>query len=220
MTGDRRAKDALYAALAATAKALGNGRRAELVDVLNQGPRSVEELAAEIGQSVANTSQHLQVLLGAGLVTTRRDGTRIIYSLSAPQVGDLWLHLRAVTEAHTAELAGLARAYLGDRDALETLTHAEFADRHQRGEIVVLDVRPEAEYAAGHIPGALSAPLARWDAVIATLPPDAEFVAYCRGPYCVLADEAVRRLLATGRRAARLADGFPEWRRRTTASHD
>ena len=136
MAGDRKAKDALYATLAATAKALGNGRRAELVDVLNPGPRSVDDLAHEIGQSVANTSQHLRLLLSAGLVTTRRDGNRAIYALAGPDVGELWLQLRTVAETHAAELDGVVRDYLGDRDALEEISRDELEQRLGRAEEV------------------------------------------------------------------------------------
>jgi len=208
---DHRAKAALFDALAEVAKALSSGRRAELVDVLAQGERSVEELAAEIDQSVANTSQHLQRLLRSGLVKSRRDGTRIHYSLASPAVGEAWRALRTTAEQHVAGLEGLARDYLGDRDALDTMTREQLRKRLRAGDVVVLDVRPEAEYAAGHIRGALSIPLADLRARLAELDDDTQVVAYCRGPYCVYADEAVRLLARRGHRAARLEDGFPEW---------
>lgn len=208
---DRAAKDALYDGLAAAAKALGNGRRAEIVDLLAQGERSVEEIAAEIGQSVANTSQHLQHLLRAGLVATRRDGTRIFYSLAGPRVVDLWLALRDVAAEHIAELDRLADAYLGDRTELETMTRDELRRRLRKGDVLVLDVRPPAEFRAGHIAGARSLPITDLKRRLRDLPADAEVVAYCRGPYCVYADDAVRALRRRGRRAARLEDGFPEW---------
>jgi rhodanese-related sulfurtransferase/DNA-binding MarR family transcriptional regulator len=210
---DRAAKDALYDGLASVAKALGSGRRAELVDVLAQGERSVEDLAAEIGQSVANTSQHLQQLLRAGLVRTRRDGTRIFYSLAGERVADLWLAVRDIAAAYVAELDRLASAYLGDRGDLQTVSREELRRRVEAGDVVVLDVRPEAEYRGGHIAGARSLPLSDLKRRLRELPTDADIVAYCRGPYCVYADDAVRQLRRSGRRAARLEDGYPEWAR-------
>ncbi len=211
MVGDRAAKDALFDALASVGKALGSGRRAELVDVLAQGERSVEELAGEIGQSVANTSQHLQQLLRAGLVRTRRHGTRIYYSLASPEVSALWVAMRRVAAGHVDELAELARAYLGDRSELDTISRDELAARLRAGDVIVLDVRPPAEYRTGHIPGALSVPITALDQRLAELPTNTQIVAYCRGPYCVYADDAVRLLRHHGYRAARLDDGFPEW---------
>ena len=213
--GDRDAKDALFDAFAEVAKALGNGRRAEIVDVLAQGERSVEEIAAEIGQSVANTSHHLRALAAAGLVATRRDGTRIFYRLASDRVGELWAALRDVAAAHLARLDELA-------DGLPRRPRRARADQPRRarptashdGDVVVLDVRPAAEYAAGHIAGARSVPIDR------ARPParaacrrDVDVVAYCRGPYCVYADDAVRLLRRRGRRARRLEDGYPEWQR-------
>lgn len=211
--GDREAKDALYDGLSAVAKALGNGRRAEIVDVLNQGERSVEELAAEINQSVANTSHHLQQLLRAGLVHTRREGTRIHYSLASARVGDLWAAMRDVAGAQVAELDQLAADYLGDRSKLDTMSQAELAERLRDGNIVVLDVRPEREFAGGHIAGAISVPIDEITRRLDTIPKDRQVVAYCRGPYCVYADDAVRALKRRGYRAARLDDGYPEWAR-------
>ena len=213
MAAERAAKDALYDGLASVAKTLGSGRRAELVDVLAQGERSVEDLAGEIGQSVANTSQHLQQLLRVGLVRTRRDGTRIFYSLAGEQVIALWHAVRAVAAAHVAEVDRLAVAYLGDRSDLETVTQKELRQRIQAGDVVVLDVRPEAEYRAGHITGARSWPLSDLRRRLRDLPDDVDIVAYCRGPYCIYADDAVRQLRRSGRRAARLDAGFPEWAR-------
>jgi rhodanese-related sulfurtransferase/DNA-binding HxlR family transcriptional regulator len=211
--GERRAKDSLFDAFAEVAKALGNGRRAELIDVLAQGERHVEELAAEIGQSVANTSFHLRALATAGLVTTRRDGTRIYYRLSSPRVGELWVALRDVAAAHHQQLEELASNYLGDRSVLDQIGRAELAERLAAGDVVVVDVRPAAEYAAGHIASARSIPIDRLAKSIGRLPADVEVVAYCRGPYCVFADDAVRLLRRRGRRARRLEDGFPEWQR-------
>jgi rhodanese-related sulfurtransferase len=208
---DRAAKDALYDGLASVAKALGSGRRAELVDVLAQGERSVEELAGEIGQSVANTSQHLQQLLRSGLVQTRREGTRIFYSLASERVTDLWLAVRDVAAAQVAELDRLASAYLGDRSDMQTVSREELRRWVAAGDVVVLDVRPEAEYHAGHITGARSLPLSDLRRRLRDLPKDVAIVAYCRGPYCVYADDAVRLLQRRGRRAARLEDGYPDW---------
>jgi len=208
---DHAAKAALYDALAESAKALANGRRAELVDVLAQGERSVEELAEAIDQTFANTSQHLQRLLRSGLVEARRDGTRIYYSLSSPIVGDLWRTMRQAAQEHVSGLEELAADYLGDRSKLRTITRDDLRARLRDGDVVVLDVRPEAEYAAGHIRGAVSIPIADLKSRLGHIPDGADVVAYCRGPYCVYADEAVRMLQRKGVTAARLEDGFPEW---------
>ena len=210
---DRAAKDALYDGFALVGRALSSGRRTEIIDVLAQGERSVEEIAGEIGQSVANTSQHLQQLLRTGLVVSRRDGNRIYYSLAGERVGELWAALRDVAAAHVAELDRLAHAYLGDRDQLETVDRDELAKRLRARDVVVIDVRPEAEYAAGHIRGALSVPIGELTKRLRELPKTGRVVAYCRGPYCVYADDAVRTLRKRGYRAARLEDGYPEWQR-------
>jgi rhodanese-related sulfurtransferase/predicted transcriptional regulator len=210
--GGQQEKDELFDALVEAAKVLGNGRRAQLVDVLAQGERSVEELAGEIHQSTANTSQHLQRLLRAGLACTRRSGTRIYYSLASPAVERLWRSLRETAEAHAGELDDLVRAYVGDRADLSTITRDELLLRLRQGDVVVLDVRPQPEYAAGHIPGALSVPLSDVKTRLREVPRGSEIVAYCRGPYCVYADEAVRLLTGDGLQAVRLEDGFPEWK--------
>jgi rhodanese-related sulfurtransferase/DNA-binding transcriptional ArsR family regulator len=207
------AKVALFDALASVAQALGSGRRAEIVDLLAQGERSVEEIADEISQSVANTSQHLQVLSRAGLVRTRREGTRVFYRLASERVGDLWAAVRDVAVHQVAEVSVLAEEYLGKRHGFEELSAAELQQRLARGEVVVLDVRPEAEYRAGHIAGARSAPLPALASLLPKLPRRREIVAYCRGPYCVYADDAIRLLRARGVKARRLDVGFPEWRR-------
>jgi rhodanese-related sulfurtransferase len=209
--GHRQAKNELYDALASVAKALGNGRRAELVDVLAQGERSVEELAGEIAQTVANTSQHLQVLLRAGLVHTRRDGPRVYYSLAGDAVGALWRAMRDVAGEHVAQIEELATAYLGDRSQLATIGREELLERMHAGEVVVLDVRPPAEYAAGHLPGAVNVPPGELEARLRDLPDGQPVVAYCRGPLCAYADTAARALTARGRPALRLVDGLPEW---------
>ena len=209
--GDRVAKDALFDSLAGVAKALGSGRRAELVDVLAQGERSVEELAGELDQSVANTSHHLQVLLRHGIVGSRRDGNRIYYALASSRVAGLWAAVRDVAGAHVAELDELAAAYLGDRSTLDVVTRDQLTRRLRDGDVVVLDVRPEAEYRAGHLTDAVSLPAAELTRRLREVPKDRDVVAYCRGPYCVYADDAVRALRRRGYRAARLEDGYPEW---------
>ena len=207
------AKSALFDAFASVAKAVGNGRRAEIVDVLAQGERSVDELAREIEQSVANTSHHLQQLAKAGLVRSRRDGTRIYYRLASDRVVHLWAAVRDVAEHHLAEVHVLAQNYLGERDGVEQVSPEELEERLARGQVVVLDVRPQREYEAGHIPGAVSAPLSDLKEIAASLPKRKEVIAYCRGPYCVYADDAVRLLRKRGLKARRLNVGLPEWRR-------
>ncbi len=211
--GDRAAKDALYEGFAEVAKALASGRRAEIVDVLAQGERSVDEIATEIGQSVANTSHHLRAMARAGLLRTRRDGTRIFYALASDRVGELWSTLREVATEHTVGLERLVDSYLGERDGLDTIDRDELVRRIRCGDVVILDVRPEAEFSSGHIAGATSVPIAELRKHIKALPKDADVVAYCRGPYCVYADDAVRELNRRGYRARRLVDGFPEWKR-------
>ena len=209
----RAAKSALFDAFASVAQAVGNGRRAEIIDVLAQGERSVDELAREIDQSIANTSHHLQQLAKAGIVRSRREGTRMYYRLASDRVVDLWTAVRDVAEHHLAEVHVLARDYLGARDEVEQLSPDELEQRLARGKVVLLDVRPEREYAAGHIPGAVSAPLSKLKSVAASLPKRKEIVAYCRGPYCIYADDAVRLLRKRGLNARRLNVGLPEWRR-------
>jgi rhodanese-related sulfurtransferase len=208
----RAAKDDLFAAFASVAKALGNGHRAEIVDVLVQGERSVEALADEIGQSIANTSHHVRRLAQVGLVESRRDGTYIHYRLASPRVGQLWSALRDVAAEHVADVEVLARRYMGG-NGVEELTADELADRLDRGRVVVLDVRPEAEYEAGHITGARSMPHHEVPHLADSLPRSREIVAYCRGPYCVYATDAARLLKTKGYKVRRLRDGFPEWER-------
>jgi rhodanese-related sulfurtransferase/predicted transcriptional regulator len=206
-------KAALFDAFASVAAALGSGRRAEIVDVLAQGERSVDEVASEISQSVANTSHHLRLLARAGLARSRRDGNRVYYRLASERVEELWAAVRDVAARHVAEVTVLAEDYLGERARVEQISAAELQDRLERGNVVLLDVRPEAEYRAGHIPGALSAPLPSLPEMAPRLPRRREVVAYCRGAYCVYADEAVRLLRGEGLKARRLDVGFPEWRR-------
>ncbi len=210
---DREAKAALFDGFAEVAKALASGRRAEIVDLLAQGERSVDAIAGEIDQSVANTSHHLQALTRAGLLSSRREGTRVFYALASARVGELWAAVRDVAAEHVAGIDRLAAAYVGDRGDLEAITRDELARRLRRRNVVVLDVRPTAEYAAGHIRGARSLPPDEVRARLRTIPKDAEIVAYCRGPYCVYADDVVRALRRRGIHARRLEDGFPEWNR-------
>lgn len=212
-TGDHRAKAALFDALAEIAGALGSGRRAEIIDLLAQGERSVEEVGSEIGQSMANASHHLRTLARAGLVRSRREGTRIYYRLAGPQVEDLWVALRQVAAAVRDDLGRLADSYLGDLDGLRVVGRSELLERLAAGTVTLLDVRPLAEYRSGHITGARSAPLEVLAAMMDRLPDGVPVVAYCRGPFCVFAPAAVRALRARGIDAARLEDGFPEWRR-------
>ena len=210
--GDRAAKDALFDGFAEVAKALASGRRAEIVDLLAQGERSVDEISDEIGQSVANTSHHLRALARAGLLSTRRDGTRIYYALAGERVEALWAALCDVAAEHVAGIERLTEAYFGDRDGLEAISRDELAARLRRGDLVVLDVRPPSEFRAGHIAGARSVPISELRRNLRALSKDVEVVAYCRGPYCVYADDAVRELNRRGYRAQRLEDGYPEWK--------
>ena len=210
--GDRERKRALFDEFGRIGKALARGRRIELLDVLANGERGVEAVAGEVGLSVANTSQHLQILRQAGLVTTRREGTSIHYRLAGPEVFELWRTLRALAGARLVEVERLAAAYLGARDELEPVTRQELARRLEDGDrLVVLDVRPAAEHAAGHIPGAVSIPVGELRRRLQELPRNREIVAYCRGPYCAFAHEAVALLRQEGFSARRLEDGLPEW---------
>ncbi len=203
----------MYDAFAEVAKALASGRRAEIVDVLAQGERSVEEVADELAQSVANTSHHLRALARVGLVHTRREGTRIFYRLASERVASLWGAMRDVAAEHVAGIQDLADAYLGSRETLQAMTREELTARLQKGDLVILDVRPVPEFRAGHVAGARSVPIAALRRSLRGLPKDTEIVAYCRGRYCVYADDAVRELNRRGYVARRLEDGFPEWKK-------
>jgi len=209
----RAAKEALFDQFADVAKALGNGRRAELIDVLAQGERSVEVLAGEINQTTANTSHHLRVLARSGLVATRRDGNHIYYRLTSVRVAEFWSALRDVAVRHVAGISDYVDAYLGPRDGIDTVSREELAADLESGSLVVLDVRPRAEYEAGHIPNAVSIDPMRLYDQIRKVPRGAKVVAYCRGSFCAYACEAVRALEAEGVAARRLEEGFPEWRR-------
>jgi rhodanese-related sulfurtransferase len=197
---------------AAVARALGHEHRLELLEHLGQGERSVEGLAERSGQPFANTSQHLQHLRRAGLVDARRDGKRILYRLKDDNVPALLAALRLVAERNLAEVQQIVATYFAERSRLEAISRDELIARLGADGVVLLDVRPEDEYAAGHLPGALNVPLDRLEAAIATMPRDREVVAYCRGRYCVLSVEAVEALRTRGFRARRLEDGFPEWK--------
>ncbi len=191
---------------------MGSGRRAQIIEILAQGERTVDQVAEQIGQSLANTSHHLRTLARAGLVATRRSGTHVHYRLASDEVAEAWGALRRLATTQLDDLDDLARAYLGDREGLETISRAQLRERLDRGDVVVIDVRPEPEYAAGHVPGAVNIPPDQLDGLLDELPEDRDVVAYCRGPYCVYADDAVRRLRGHGRQAVRLEDGLPEWR--------
>lgn len=206
----REAKQGLFEAIALMGKAFASPRRLELLDLLAQAPRSVEELAEASGQSIANASQHLQALHAAGMVTRAREGTRVRYSLAGEEALRLWLAIRDASVARLGEVERAARDYLGDD--VETIGRDELRARLASGEVVLVDVRPQEEFAAGHIEGARSIPIEELERRLDELPADREVVAYCRGPFCAYAHEAVRRLEESGREARRLEDGWPEWR--------
>jgi rhodanese-related sulfurtransferase/DNA-binding MarR family transcriptional regulator len=209
---NRAAKTELFDQFAGVAGALASGRRAEIIDVLANGERTVEQLSRQVDLSVANTSQHLQVLKEAGLVASTRDGNRVRYRLASPTVFQFWVALRALTAERAPEVGRLVEAYVGARDDLEPIGRHELRKRMRSGEpLVVIDVRPVEEYNAGHIPGARSVPLDELEKRLRELPRRRDVVAYCRGPYCAFAPEAVRTLRTHGFKARRLSDGLPEW---------
>jgi rhodanese-related sulfurtransferase/predicted transcriptional regulator len=205
----RANKNALFEAIALMGKSLASPVRLELLDLLAQAPRTVEELARASGQSVANTSQHLQALHAGGMVTRAREGTRVRYAPAGDETLRLWLALRDASAARLAEVERAARDHLGED--VDTIGGGELLERLAHGDVIVLDVRPHDEYAAGHIKGARSIPYHELERRLAELPPDKEIVAYCRGPFCAYAHDAVRQLQAKGRTARRLHDGWPEW---------
>jgi rhodanese-related sulfurtransferase len=205
-------KDRLYAEFATIGKALASAHRLELLDLLGQGERSVDELAQEIGQSLANTSAHLQVLRQARLVEADKRGLNVVYRLAATEVFTLWRTLRDLGTVRLAEIDRLVETYLTDRSSLAAVDIAELRRLVDAGTVTLLDVRPELEYRQGHIPGARSIPVAELERRLAELPSDREVVAYCRGPYCVYSDEAGQLLQRNGFQVRRFAEGFPEWR--------
>lgn len=205
-------KQALFAQFANVAKTLGHAHRLELLEQLAQGERSVEVLAQRTGLSIANASQHLQQMRRSGLVANRRDGKFVYYRLADDAVLDLLAALRRIAERNVAEVERVVRSYFDNRDALEPVTRKELLKLSRAGTVTVLDVRPEDEFALGHLPGAVNIPLRELEARLAEFDPEKEIVAYCRGPYCVLSYEAVAALRARGFKARRLEDGLPEWR--------
>jgi rhodanese-related sulfurtransferase/DNA-binding transcriptional ArsR family regulator len=205
-------KAALFAEFASLAKALANAHRLELLEQMAQGRRSVEVLAKRTGLSIANASQHLHQMRRAGLITSRREGKFVYYTLADDAVLDLMAALRRIAERNVAEVQRLVRSYFNDRDALHPVSRNELLELSRTGAVTVLDVRPADEFALGHLPGAKNIPLGALEARLAEFDPAQEIVAYCRGPYCVLSYEAVAALRTRGFRARRLEDGFPEWR--------
>jgi rhodanese-related sulfurtransferase/DNA-binding HxlR family transcriptional regulator len=205
---DRR-KATLFESISVMGKAFASPRRLELLDLLAQGSRTVDQLAKASGQSVANASQHLQALHAAGLVTRERDGTKVHYELAGEDVLRLWLALRDTSAERLAEVERAAREYLGEE--VEAIDRDELIERLRRSDVVLVDVRPEDEFEAGHIEGARSIPLDQLGEHLDDLAAEREVIAYCRGPFCVMAHQAVERLRAAGRSARRLEDGWPEW---------
>jgi rhodanese-related sulfurtransferase/DNA-binding transcriptional ArsR family regulator len=208
----RSPKLALFAQFAAVAKSLGHAHRLELLEQLAQGERNVEVLADRTGLSIANASQHLQQMRRAGLVTSRRDGKFAYYGLADDAVLELLAALRRIAERNVAEVERVVRSYFDRRDSLEPVSREELVRRWRAGTVTILDVRPEDEFALGHLPGALNIPLRELESRLGEIDPKQEVVAYCRGPYCVLSYEAVAALRARGLKARRLEDGLPEWR--------
>lgn len=208
----RAFKDRLYGQLALVGKALANPHRLELLELLAQRERTVDSLANETEMSIASVSQHLQTLREGGLVESRKQGLFVHYRLAEPSVFELSRALRSVAEQRLAELERAVREHFGDRSDPEPVSMQELSERARSGKVVVVDTRPPAEYAAGHIAGAISVPIDELQDRLRQLPKGKEYVAYCRGPYCAYADRAVELLLANGRRARRLAQGFPEWK--------
>lgn len=208
----RAFKDRLYGQFARIGKALGNPHRLELLELVAQGERTVDALATESGLTMANASQHLQALREAGLVDSRKEGLFVHYRLADPAVFELSKSLRTVAERRLAELDRLVRDHFGDRSDPEPVPMKELLERARKGDVVILDTRPAHEFAAGHIVGALSVPVEDLQERLRKLPKTKEYVAYCRGPYCIYADRAVELLRKNGRRARRLTDGFPEWK--------
>jgi rhodanese-related sulfurtransferase len=214
MTESRQFKDVIYEQFARVGKAVASPKRLELLDLLCQAPRTVEVLARQTGQSVANVSQHLQVLRAARLVEAEKEGLYVTYRLADARVGAFYYALRQLSAARLVEVEHITRTFLEERGALEPIDRDALVTKVKRGEVTVLDVRPQEEYDAGHIPGAVSVPLADLKKKLSSIPKSREIVAYCRGPYCVLAIEAVKVLRARGFKAVRMEEGIPEWRAR------
>jgi len=202
----------LYEAIGRVAAALGSAGRLQILELVAQGARSVDTLAAMTGLSVANTSKHLQALRHAGLVHARKDGLRVFYSIAGDDVSLLLSALRGVAEHRTADVERLLRTWLAHREELEAVPARELLARARKGLVTVLDVRPPEEYAAGHLPGAINVPIEKLESYVSRLPKRKEVVAYCRGPYCLMSFDAVEKLRARGFKARRLENGFPEWR--------
>ena len=213
MVDGRRFKDELFAQFARMGSAFASPKRVEIIDLLAQGERTVDSIAEQTRMSMANTSRHLQVLAGAALVARRRDGLHVYYRLADPAVLDGYRGLVALAEARLAEVSALAAAFFGEADGAQPVTFEELDALAEQGRVIVVDVRPAEEYAAGHIEGAVSIPLADLADRLTGLPTDTPVVAYCRGPYCVLAATAVATLRERGLPARRLAAGYPEWAR-------
>lgn len=212
----REFKDAVFEQFARVASALASPKRMEVVDLLAQAPRSVESIAQQTAMTVTNTSRHLQILRNAGLVASSRDAQRVVYRIADPTVLDAYRALRETAESRIAEVHHLSEAFFGEVDGVEPLDLDQLLERSDRGDVILVDVRPAEEFAAGHIAGALSVPLAELSALsgrVAEMPTGATVVAYCRGPYCVLSAEAVRQLRAAGVPAHRLTAGVDDWRR-------
>jgi rhodanese-related sulfurtransferase/DNA-binding transcriptional ArsR family regulator len=208
----REFKDQIFEQFARIGKAFSSPKRLEILDLLAQAERTVEEIARETAMPVASTSQHLQVLKGTRMVEARREGLYVHYRLADEGVFRAWRAVRDLGESRLAEVDQVIKTYLKDRAAMEAVDATGLVERLADGSVVVLDVRPEEEYLAGHVPGALSVPVASLEAALQILPKDKEIVAYCRGPHCVFSDEAVSVLTARGYQASRLTEGFPEWR--------
>jgi rhodanese-related sulfurtransferase len=212
MKRTREIKDRIYEQFSRVGKAIASPHRLEIIELLAQGEKTVERLAAALSIPVANASHHLQALRSASLVGARKEGTFVIYRLADPDVFELARMIRVLAERHLAEVDRIVHTYFNARDKLEPVGREKLLDRLRAGEIVLLDVRPAEEYRAGHIPGAISVPVDDLERRLAELPAGREIIAYCRGPYCVMAYEAVQRLRSHGRAARRLIEGFPEWR--------
>jgi rhodanese-related sulfurtransferase len=208
----RQFKDEVFGHLARIGAAFGHAKRVEILDVLSQGERSVDSLAQQISATVANTSRHLQILASAGLVARRVDGTSRVYRLADPAVETGYRTFVHLGEQHIAEVTALSDAFFRQADGTRPVTFTEFDEMSRAGQVVLVDVRPPSEFAAGHVEGAVNIPVADLAARMGELPTDANVVAYCRGPYCVMAAAAVTRLRDSGYQAVRLEGGYPQWR--------